>query len=57
MPKRYLGDGVYAEWDGYHITLTTENGISTTNTIYLDPNVQVSLAKMMEQIVSSGGQG
>jgi hypothetical protein len=33
--KVYLGDGVYASWDGYHIVLTTEN-IETTNTIYLD---------------------
>lgn len=34
--KTYLGDGVYAEFDGYHVVLTTENAISATNTIYLD---------------------
>lgn len=24
--KQYLGDSVYAQFDGYHIILTTENG-------------------------------
>ena len=42
--KRYLGDGVYAEYDGYQIKLTAENGLRVTDTIYLDPNV-------MEEIV------
>ena len=37
--KRYLGDGVYASFDGYHVILTTENGIDSTNTIYLDDTV------------------
>lgn len=34
--KRYLGDGVYADFDGGAIILTTENGVSVTNTIELD---------------------
>lgn len=38
--KRYLGDGVYAEWEslafGDVLILTTEDGRSTTNTIHLD---------------------
>lgn len=35
--KRYLGDGVFVEWDGFHFVLTTEtgNGIAT-NTIYFE---------------------
>ena len=37
--KQYLGDGVYASTDGYTIQLTTENGIKTTNTIFLEPAV------------------
>jgi len=40
MNKEYLGDGVYVyhdEWGG--IWLTTENGIETTNKIYLEPSV------------------
>lgn len=34
--KTYLGDGCYAEFDGHQIRLTTENGIRTTNEIFLD---------------------
>jgi hypothetical protein len=37
--KTYLGDQVYADYDGFHVTLTTENGIQTTNIIYLEPAV------------------
>jgi hypothetical protein len=33
--KVFLGDGVYAQWNGESATLTTEDGISITNTIYL----------------------
>ncbi len=37
--KAYLGDGVYADFDGYALLLTTENGVTVTNTIYLEPDV------------------
>jgi len=42
--KQCLGDGVYVDFDGYGLTLTTENGISVTNTIYLEPDVYSALA-------------
>jgi len=45
MPKTYLGDGVYADWDRGNLKLTTENGVEATNTIYLELEV---LAKLME---------
>jgi hypothetical protein len=32
--KSYLGDGVYVEWNGYDIVLTT-----ATNTIHLEPTI------------------
>ena len=42
--KEYLGDGCYAEIDESRmLRLTTENGISVTNEIYLDGNVLKSL--------------
>ncbi len=41
--KEYLGDGVYVTHDGYHIVLTTENGMAVTNRIYLDRDVYQSL--------------
>ena len=41
--REYLGDGVYAGWDGYHLWLTTENGITVTNRIALEPTVLATL--------------
>lgn len=37
--KQYIGDAVYADFDGYNIILTTEDGIQTTNRIVLEPEV------------------
>lgn len=39
--KVYLGDSVYAEFDGYAIILTTENGLPSdpSNTIILEPEI------------------
>ena len=39
MGKRYLGDGVYVELEPGMVKLTTGDGISATNTIYLEPDV------------------
>jgi hypothetical protein len=43
MAKRYIGDGVYIDFDGYGIVLTTEDGIRETNRIVLEPEVYGSL--------------
>lgn len=37
--KAYLGDSVYVEDLGNEVILTTENGIETTNRIYLEEEV------------------
>lgn len=37
--KVYLGDSVYAAFDGYHIVLTTENGLGVSNRVLLEPEV------------------
>jgi len=37
--KTYLGDGVYADVERGMIKLTTEGGMDTDNTIYLEPEV------------------
>lgn len=49
MSKEYLGDAVYAEYDGYGVTLTTEDGVSTTNQIYLEPEVLLELLGYVRQ--------
>ena len=39
MAKQYLGDGVYVDFDGFQLVLTTEGDLDNLNTIYLDPRV------------------
>jgi hypothetical protein len=43
--KQYLGDSVYANYDGHHIVLTTENNLEDdpSNRICLEPEVLNSL--------------
>lgn len=50
--KDYLGDSVYAEWDGYHIVLTTNNGYldDPRNTIALDPMVLTALKNFEQRV-------
>ena len=49
--KTYLGDGVYSEFDGHQIKLTTENGsLVPTNTIYLEPEVVLNLINHINRI-------
>jgi len=51
--KTYLGDGVYASCDGYQIRLTTENGIETTNEIFLEPAVMDKLLEYHDGLIQS----
>lgn len=37
--KTYLGDGLFAEYDGWQIKLYASDGIQETNTVYLEPQV------------------
>lgn len=50
MDKRYIGDAVYADFDGYHIVLTTENGVSISNTIALEPSVFKELVRFEQDL-------
>jgi hypothetical protein len=47
--KTYIGDAVYVESDGYHIILTTEDGISSTNRILLEDEVLEALLRTLER--------
>lgn len=46
----YLGDGVYADYDGYSVFLTTENGIQVLNTIVLEPEIMAALNHFYERV-------
>jgi hypothetical protein len=48
--KTYLGDGVYADYDGYYIILTTEDGYHSTNKIYLDDEVVDELRSFIKKV-------
>ena len=47
--KCYLGDSVYAEFDGFALTLTTNNGYpdDPRNRIVLEPEVFLALKQFM----------
>ena len=51
--KEYLGDGVYITMDelGY-IVMTTEDGSTATNTIYLERQVATALHEMLGKLLS-----
>lgn len=52
MKKEYLGDSVYAEFDGFGIVLTTENGggREPSNCIVLEPEVYHALVGFVEKL-------
>jgi hypothetical protein len=50
IKPRYLGDGVYASFDGYHIILTTEIEANPP-LVYLDPDVVAALIKYNTDIL------
>ncbi len=45
--KVYIGDGVYARWDGMTVLLETERG-NGTHYIYLETQHVESLAKLIQ---------
>ena len=45
----YLGDGVYASYDGYHIWLRTDRGYAV-HEIALEPNVYATLTQYVSKL-------
>ena len=54
--KVYLGDSVYADFDGFGIVLTTENGQGASNTIFLEPSVLASLNEYVDRLNSRAAE-
>jgi len=52
LNKMYLGDSVYAEYDGFAIILTTENGYDDDprNRIVLEPEVYTALLEFVKRL-------
>jgi hypothetical protein len=55
--KVYLGDGLYAAWDGYRVILTAENGIEATDTVYLDENTWAALVNYIGTLKKKARSG
>jgi hypothetical protein len=57
--ETYLGDGVYAGQDGYHIWLWTSDGITKSKPIALEPQVLDALtiyrSRLLERVKPSTG--
>lgn len=51
--KRYLGDSVYADFNGFHIVLTTENGVEISNTIFLELEVFEELKRFVNDLTGT----
>lgn len=49
FPEEYLGDGVYATCDGYHIWLKTQEG----HCIALEPSVLARLNEYHERLLKA----
>ena len=46
----YLGDGLYASYDGYQIRLYASNGIYATNEVFLEPAVLRSFEEYVRKL-------
>ncbi len=54
--KSYLGDSVYADFDGYMVILTTENGTGeASNRIFMEPQVFGALQDFVGALTASEG--
>jgi hypothetical protein len=52
--KAYLGDGVYAEWDGYGLILSADEGVNPIDTIIFEPEVYAALAAYVDRYITQG---
>jgi hypothetical protein len=50
----YLGDGLYADFDGYGIELYAHNGIEKTNSVFLEPATYAALLKYVARLDDGG---
>ena len=48
--KTYLGDGVYVDFDGFAIVLTTENGVRVRDRIVIEPEVLVAFETFVARL-------
>lgn len=52
----YLGDGLYASFDGFSIRLYTSDGIRDTNEVFLEPEVLVRFESFVASLRASAAK-
>lgn len=50
----YLGDGLYASHDGHMIRVFANDGVTTTNTVYMETFVLENFEKWVENLRERG---
>jgi hypothetical protein len=55
--KQYIGDSVYAEFNGWEVILTTDNGYGPSNTIVLDPKTWSLLMEFVARVTKRPEDG
>jgi hypothetical protein len=56
MEPIYLGDGLYASFDGYYIALTANPRSSAEKTVYLEPGGWPKLVQLAKQAWGDGSE-
>lgn len=51
MKEIYLGDGVYAKYNGQELTVYTSNGMHPTNSVYME---RAEIANLVEFLRECG---
>lgn len=46
----YIGDGLYASFDGFHLKVASSDGVNNLDTIYFDPDVLLSFENYIKSI-------
>lgn len=46
----YLGDGLYAAFDGWQIRLYAHNGVTATNEVFLEPQVLAVFLRYIDNL-------
>lgn len=47
---QYIGDGVYAYYDGYHLVLTTDPDLWSKTAISLDHHVRAEVVRLINEL-------
>jgi len=50
MPDEYLGDGLYASFDGFQVELYASDGRTKTNRVFLEDKVVKAFLFYLERI-------